>query len=114
MMNKDEIQGGIRNIVGRGESAVGGATGSTEWKANGLIDQVAGGVQHLYGRARGQVADAIDAAPDMIGEAGDRVRAAAVRGRDVTVDAVEDNPVLWAAAAALGAYALAWYIHGRR
>jgi len=120
-MNKDVIGGAVRNVVGRGESAIGDATDSGRWQVDGAIDQVAGGAQYLYGRAKDGVGDMIDAAPGVIDEARARARDAAERGREVAgrgrdavAGAVEDSPVLWAAAAALGGYALAWFIHSRR
>ncbi len=121
MMNKDEFQGGARYIGGKVETSIGNAVDSRDWKVDGLVDQVAGGAQHTYGRARSIVEDAIDGAPDLADEARDRLAAAgeriadtAQRGGKAAAQTVQDSPVLWAAAAALGAYALAWFVHGRR
>ncbi len=119
-MNKDEFEGGTRYAVGKVEKAVGDVSGSRDWKVDGVVDQVAGGAQHTFGRAREIVADAIDSAPDLAAEARDRLKAAgtrvadgAERGGRATVRTVEDNPLIWALAAAVGGYALAWLIHGR-
>lgn len=131
-MNSDEFKGGVRYVAGKAEKAVGDAVDSRDWRVDGVVDQVAGAAQHTYGRARSVVEDAIDAAPDLADEAIDRAKVAgrriadgakvageriadgAQRGGQATVQAVEDSPVLWAAAAALGGYALGWLVHGRR
>jgi uncharacterized protein YjbJ (UPF0337 family) len=102
MMNKDEFQGGARYVGGKVEKAVGDAVDSRDWQVDGVVDQVAGGVQHGYGRARSIVEDAVDSAPELADAARERLKAAG------------DTPALWALAAALGGYGLAWFIHGRR
>jgi uncharacterized protein YjbJ (UPF0337 family) len=120
-MNEDQFEGGVRSFTGKVESAVGDAAGSREWRRDGVVDQVAGGLQHGYGRAKAIVEDAIDAAPELAGEAGERLKAAgervadaAQRGGRVASDTVRDTPVLWALAAAMGGYAVAWFFHRRR
>ena len=120
-MNEDEFKGGARYVGGKVEKAVGDAVDSRDWKVDGVVDQVAGGVQHGYGRARSIVEDAVDAAPELAEAARDHVKASAARvadaaqhGGKVAIDTVRDTPVLWGIAAAMGGYALAWFIHGRR
>jgi len=120
-MNKDEFQGGARYVGGKVEKAVGDAVDSRDWKVDGVVDQVAGGAQHTYGRARSIVEDAIDSAPELADEARDRLKAAgermadgAQRGSKVAAQTVQDQPVLWALAAAVVGYGLAWFVHGRR
>ena len=46
--------------------------------------------------------------------AGSRIADGAQKGGRAAAQTVEDTPVLWAVAAALGGYALAWFVHGRR
>lgn len=120
-MNKDEFQGGARYIGGKVEKAIGDTVDSRAWKVDGVVDQVAGGAQHAYGRARSIVGDAIDSAPELADEARDRLKAAgervadgAQKGGKAAVQTVQDTPLLWAAAAALAGYGLAWLVHGRR
>lgn len=120
-MNKDEFEGGARYMGGKVEKTVGDAVESREWKVDGVVDQVAGGAQHAYGRARSIVGDAIDSAPELADEARDRLKDAgeriadtAHRGGKVAARTVQDTPVLWAIAAALAGYGVAWFIHARR
>ncbi|MEG8038809.1 CsbD family protein [Sphingomonas sp. LR60] len=120
-MNSDELKGGARYVGGKVEKTVGDAVDSRDWKVDGVVDQVAGAAQHTYGRARSVIEDAIDSAPELADEARDRLKVAgervvdgAQRGGKVAAQTVEDSPVLWALAAALGGYALAWFVHGRR
>ncbi|KQT35264.1 hypothetical protein ASG29_03935 [Sphingomonas sp. Leaf412] len=120
-MNDDEFRGGARYVGGKVEKAVGDAVDSRAWQVDGIVDQVAGAAQHGYGRARSIVGDAIDSAPELAEEARDRLTAAgeraadtAQRGGRAAARAVEDTPVLWAVAAAIAGYGLAWFVHGRR
>ena len=120
-MNEDELKGGARYIGGKIEKAVGDTVDSRDWQVDGVVDQVAGGAQHTYGRVKSIVGDAIDGAPELAEEARDRLKAAGEQVADVAhkqgkvaAETVRDTPALWALAAALGGYALAWFVHGRR
>jgi uncharacterized protein YjbJ (UPF0337 family) len=120
-MNKDEFQGGARYVGGKVEKTVGDAVDSRDWQVDGVVDQVAGAVQHGYGRARSVVGDAIDSAPELAEEARDHLKAAGERVADTAqksgkavAQTVQDTPLLWAVAAALAGYGLAWFVHGRR
>jgi uncharacterized protein YjbJ (UPF0337 family) len=120
-MNKDEFQGGARYVGGKVEKTVGDAVDSRDWKVDGVVDQVAGGAQHAYGRARSIVGDAIDSAPELADEARDRLKDAGERIADTAqrsgkaaAQTVQDTPLLWAVAAGLAGYGLAWFIHARR
>jgi uncharacterized protein YjbJ (UPF0337 family) len=119
-MNEDELKGGVRYTVGKVEKTIGDTVESRDWQVDGVVDQVAGGAQHGYGRARSIVEDVVDAAPELAEAARDHVKASASRvadaaqhGGKVAIDTVRDTPVLWGIAAAMGGYALAWLVHGR-
>lgn len=120
-MNKDEFYGGARYLGGKVEKAVGDAVDSRDWKVDGVVDQVAGGAQHSYGRAKSIIGDAIDSAPeladgalDRLKAAGERVAETAQKSGKAAAQGVQDTPALWAVAAALAGYGLAWFVHGRR
>lgn len=120
-MNSDEFKGGARYVGGKVEKAVGDTVNSQQWKVDGIVDQVAGAAQHTYGRARSVIGDAIDSAPELadeartrLKEAADQVADGARKGGTAAARTVQDTPLLWATAAALTAYALAWFVHGRR
>lgn len=51
-MNRDEIRGASRHLKGRAQSAIGGLTGDPSRQVRGAVNQVAGGAQYAYGRAR--------------------------------------------------------------
>ena len=61
-MQDDEIEGAIRDGVGRVQDAYGGATGDLGVQARGKLNQAAGKVQKAYGqaseRARGLASNA--------------------------------------------------------
>ena len=121
-MNTHEWHGGARYVGGKVETAVGDAVDSRDWQVDGIVDQVAGAAENLYGRAQSVAEDAVDAAPHLaaqgreaVTDAADRAAEAARHGKRVVARSLDEQPVLWAAvAAAAGGYALAWLIHGQR
>ncbi|WP_085809168.1 CsbD family protein [Sphingomonas sp. TZW2008] len=120
-MNKDEVHGGVRYVGGKAEKFVGDVIDDRGWQVDGVVDQVAGAVQHSYGRAVSVAEDAIETAPGALRDAIDDVQeraapamAAAKQGARSLADEIRDNPGLWAAGAALGGYALGWLIHRPR
>lgn len=120
-MNKNEFQGGARYVGGKVEKAIGDTTNSRDWQVDGVVDQVAGGAQNLYGRARSAIDTAIDGAPELAEKIGDEARVAADRateaarrGARTAQDSAKDAPLLWALGAAAIGYGLAWFLHGQR
>ena len=113
-MNEDEIKGGVRYYQGKVEKGVGDVADSPDWQADGIVDQVAGAAQNLYGRARDKVHDVIEDTPGALADAGDKARDVARQGRAIAAGQVEDNPWVLVAAAAVMGYGLSWLVHGRR
>jgi len=121
-MNRNEVRGGARYVGGKVEKAVGDMVGSRDWQVDGVVDQVAGGAQNMFGRAQSVADDVADAMPGLIdqtretlGEAADRAGDTARRVGRTAADAMtRDDRVLWATGALIGGYALGWLIHGRR
>ncbi len=120
-MNKDEFEGGVRYATGKVEKTVGDVVDHRGLQTDGIVDQVAGGAQHSYGRVRAIIEDAIDSAPALADEARAKLKTAgrqvadqAQKGGKVAQRTVEDSPLLWAAGAAIIGYGLAWLLHGRR
>lgn len=113
-MNDDEFKGGVRYVKGKVEQGVGDVAGSTSWQADGIVDQVAGGAQHLYGRAKEKIEDVIDTAPAVLNDAGERVRDVAYRTRTVANEQMKRNP--WPLAIAIGVlgYGVSWLVHGKK
>ena len=58
--NKDRMQGGKDEIVGKAKSAWGEATGDEQTKAEGDMDQTKGKMQQGMADAKDKVGDAID------------------------------------------------------
>ena len=101
-MNKDEFQGGARYVGGKVEKTIGDTVSSRDWQVDGVVDQVAGGAQNLYGRAKSAVADAVDGAPELADKLGSDAREAADRagqlarqGARTVQESAEDAPLLW-------------------
>lgn len=58
-MNKDTIQGAAKDAKGSIKETVGRVTGNEKLQAEGMVDQVAGKVQHAYGEAKDTVRKAL-------------------------------------------------------
>lgn len=93
-MNRDHFEGGVRNLQGRGKSAIGAVTGRARQQVEGAYDQVAGAAQYAYGEARDGAATLrrdgghlVDEARERVGEARERVHdladEARARGREI-------------------------------
>jgi uncharacterized protein YjbJ (UPF0337 family) len=59
-MNRDELRGASRHLKGRVQTALGGLRGDPAQQVRGAANQVAGGAQYAYGRARDRAEDVID------------------------------------------------------
>ena len=81
-MNTHEWHGGARYVGGKVEKAVGDAVDSRDWQVDGIVDQVAGAAENLYGRAQSVAEDAIDAAPHLAAKGREAVTDAADRAAD--------------------------------
>ena len=110
-MNEDRVIGAGREMLGKAERSVGGATGSDRLQGDGVVDQVAGSIQHGYGRVKDAVGDIIDDAPGAVAGAINRGRELSRQGDDALRDRLGDNGRLFliggvVALFALGAFAL--------
>ena len=110
-MNEDRIIGAGRNLLGKGERGVGNAVESDRLVGEGVVDQVAGAVQHGYGKARDVAGDAIDDAPGAVAGVVKRGRELAHDGDEAIRERFGDNGPLYliggaVALFALGAFAL--------
>jgi uncharacterized protein YjbJ (UPF0337 family) len=56
-MNRDQIRGASRHLKGRAQTAIGGITGDPARQVRGAVNQVTGGAQYAYGRARDRAED---------------------------------------------------------
>lgn len=78
-MNRDQFEGGLRTLRGRGRTALGAITGRPRQQIDGAVDQVAGTLQHGYGRAR-------ETADDLHRDGTEFVDGARTRGRAIAGD----------------------------
>ena len=89
-MNGDQFRGVSRHLRGRAQTAVGGITGDPARQVRGAVNQVAGGAQYAYGRARERTEDLIDDGRDLAHEVRDRTGHLVEDGRYL-VDEVRDR-----------------------
>ncbi|NEU10912.1 CsbD family protein [Methylobacterium sp. BTF04] len=71
-MNRDEFRGAKRHLKGRAQSTIGGMTGDPGRQVRGAVDQVAGGAQYAYGRARDRAERFADEGRDLAHDVRDR------------------------------------------
>jgi uncharacterized protein YjbJ (UPF0337 family) len=64
-MDQNSIAGASRNLGGKAQEALGRATGDTRIAAEGVVNQLKGTAQDLYGQARDSATDAAGAAREM-------------------------------------------------
>ena len=89
-MNRDEVQGATRHLKGRAQTALGGVTGDPARQVRGAVNQVAGGAQYAYGRARDRAEDLIEDGRDLADEVRDRAGTLVADGRHY-VDEARDR-----------------------
>ncbi|WP_232631696.1 CsbD family protein [Methylobacterium sp. Leaf118] len=134
-MNRDQIEGNIRNLKGRGRTALGAVTGRARPQVEGAYEQVAGVAQSTYGRihaeaeglhrdgrhfaeeARGRARSLRDdtversrALRDEASSRGDRYRREAGRQGRALVARAEDNRGTTLALVAAAAFGLGWLV----
>jgi uncharacterized protein YjbJ (UPF0337 family) len=134
-MNRDQIEGGLRHLRGRGRTAFGAVTGRPRQQIDGAVDQVAGALQHGYGRARERADDLHRDGSQFVDTARNRSRALADdvqeradglrrRGRDYRAEAArrgraiaaraDDNRGTTLLMVAAAAFATGWLVRRTR
>ena len=73
-MNRDQFRGATRHLKGRAQTAVGGLTGDPNQQIRGAVNQIAGGAQYAYGRARDRAEDFVDDGRHVVQAAGHAAR----------------------------------------
>ncbi|KMO41780.1 hypothetical protein VQ03_12075 [Methylobacterium tarhaniae] len=123
-MNRDQIEGGLRNLKGRGQTAFGAIAGRARPQAEGALNQVVGGAQYAYGRGRRAAEELSHDGAVLAGEIEKRGRHAYARSREVYGEArhrgraalrrAETHPTETLLAVAGLAFAAGWLLKGRR
>lgn len=127
-MNRDEFRGAKRHLKGRAQSTLGGITGDPSRQVRGAVDQVAGGAQYAYGRARDRADDLIEDGTHLAHEVRRRgehllddgtryVRAARRSGEAYGRQAIgyaDENRVVTLMALAAVAFAAGWLLRPSR
>jgi len=57
-MNEDRVVGAARNLGGKAQESFGRVTGDTKSEVEGVVNQVTGAAQELYGQAKDAASDA--------------------------------------------------------
>lgn len=96
-MDKDRVEGSVKDWAGKVEGAAGQAVGDTDTEAAGRVREAAGKVQNLFGQAKDVARDAADTAYNYT--TGD--------GADAVAKLVRQNPIGSLLSAAVAGFALA-------
>ncbi|MCJ2043685.1 CsbD family protein [Methylobacterium sp. J-078] len=127
-MDGDQFRGASRHVKGRAQTAIGGITGDPARQVRGAVNQVAGGAQYAYGRARERADDlaedgrhlanaARERADDLIADGRDFARHARKRGNAYGRQAVryaDDNRTSALLGLAAIAFAVGWLSRPQR
>lgn len=105
-MNDDRIIGAGREMLGKAERGVGNATGSERLQGDGVVDHVAGAVQHGYGKVKDVVSDVIDDAPGAVAHAVSRGRDIGRQSDEAIRDRLGDIGPLYLIGGAIALFAL--------
>ena len=77
-MDKDRIEGSVKDFAGKAEAGIGDAFGDARTQASGRAREAAGAAQNLYGQAKDAARGATDAAAgyarDVYDRGGDSLR----------------------------------------
>ena len=61
-MNEDQVQGEVKDVVGKVKETAGDVTGDGELQRSGLLDQLAGKLQKLFGTVKEEAQPAAEKA----------------------------------------------------
>jgi uncharacterized protein YjbJ (UPF0337 family) len=100
-MHEQQVKGTTHSVGGAVEQSIGGMTGAPDMQAKGIVDQVRGNAEQLYG-------DTKDTVSDVIGRAGPAIRDTA----DTVSRVTRDNAGLAIIAAGAAGFAIAWALQG--
>ncbi len=89
-MNRDQFNGASRHLKGRVQTAIGGLAGDPVRQVRGAANQVAGGAQYAYGRARDRADDFVDDGRHLAHEARERAGNLAYEARERAEDFAQE------------------------
>ena len=112
-MNKDRIVGAGRTLLGKAEQGVGDAVDSNDLVGDGIVDQVAGSIQHGYGKVKDAVDDLIDDAPGAVANTMKRGRELAHDSDEAIRERLGDNGPLYLIGGAIALFALGAFAFSR-
>ena len=130
-MDPDRIKGAAQDIGGKVQETAGKAFGDQGTQAEGIVRQVAGNAQNLYGQAKDSLGNVASSAQDLYGQARNNAGGVvgqaqeyasqayqqasphAERGTAVVRERVGENPLTAVLLAGAIGYLLALAIHGR-
>ena len=113
-MDMDRIRGTAQQVGGKLRDVAGQVTGDRGLRAEGIVDEVAGGVRNLYGQAKDGLRDAADTAADHVGRTSGGGRRSLGRTARAIEHRVEDHPLMGLMVAGTVGYLVGVLLHMRR
>ncbi|RYC30416.1 CsbD family protein [Lichenibacterium minor] len=114
MMDMDRLKGGAQEVGGKIQEVAGRLTGDHGTQAEGVVREVAGAAQNLYGQAKDGVRDATGAVSDYAERAYGQGRRVVSRGSHTIADEVGEHPLTALLVAGTVGYLLALLVNARR
>ena len=113
-MDTDRIKGAAQDFGGKVQETVGRVAGDQKTQVEGVVRQIVGQGQDLYGQAKDTVRDVTDNFGDYANQAYDNSGDYASRGAQVARQEIGEHPLTSVVLAGAVGYLLAMIIHGRR
>jgi uncharacterized protein YjbJ (UPF0337 family) len=112
-INKDTVEGNLKQVAGKGEALLGQATDDVHAEIDGKVKELKGKAQEVYGKARdaydkasGTVKEWADHAPDQVREAREKAAKVAEEAGAKVRHQVQEQPI----ATLLGGIALGFVV----
>ena len=113
-MDMDRIRGTAQQVGGKLRDVAGQVTGDRGLRAEGIVDEVAGGVRNLYGQAKDGLRNVADTAAGYAGQAPAGRSRSLGRGAGAIERQVEDHPLMGLVIAGTVGYLVGVLLHMRR
>ena len=101
-MDQSRVSGAVNDLKGQVKEGVGGVTGDTKLKAEGMTDQLSGAAERTVGQAKDAVRDASDILQEQAASLGEYLD-----------DTIHERPLTSLLAAGAVGYILSLLIHRR-
>lgn len=112
-MDDDRIEGAVKNVGGKVQSAAGDLMGDNKTQAEGVVNQITGQAQNAFGSVKDAARQVAGDAPKYLDDAIDSGQRYVRQGSQMVQDRLGSVPLTEMLLAGAAGYFLAWLIHSR-